>query len=194
MLPSGQVFQRKRWRSWWTHKLSCLKSTPVLQTCTRGSWPAYSSRAQRYPETWNCIYQLFLRHYYNRCAECFFLVFPIVTLLTCRLRSYTWSNRPVSQLTLSHPELLVAVEMLSSVVLMNQAMDAGDRGALWRQLSSPVTGLSNVEDNYAQRLAERCTGEGRLWSRWLMWILYVPGTWMNWCVLRPQPESRAATI
>lgn len=42
--------------------------------------------------------------------------------------------------------------MLSSVVLMNQAMDAGDRAALWRQLSSPVTGLSNVEDNYAQRL------------------------------------------
>lgn len=63
------------------------------------------------------------------------------------------NNCPVLQLTLSHPELLVAVEMLSSVVLMNQAMDAGDRASLWRQLSSPVTGLSNVEDNYAQRLA-----------------------------------------
>lgn len=62
-------------------------------------------------------------------------------------------NCPVVQSTLSHPELLVAVEMLSSVVLMNQAMDAGDRAALWRQLSSPVTGLSNVEENYAQRLA-----------------------------------------
>lgn len=57
----------------------------------------------------------------------------------------------VAQLTLSHPELLVAVEMLSSVVLMNQAMEAGDRAALWRQLSSPVTGLSNVEESYAQR-------------------------------------------
>ncbi|TNN47492.1 Ras GTPase-activating-like protein IQGAP1 [Liparis tanakae] len=53
--------------------------------------------------------------------------------------------------SLSHPELLVAVEMLSSVVLMNQAMDAGDRAALWRQLSSNVTGLSNVEEDYAQR-------------------------------------------
>uniref|UniRef100_A0A1A8GRW6 IQ motif containing GTPase activating protein 1 n=1 Tax=Nothobranchius korthausae TaxID=1143690 RepID=A0A1A8GRW6_9TELE len=52
---------------------------------------------------------------------------------------------------LSHPELLVAVEMLSSVVLMNQAMDVGDRGALWKQLSSSVTGLSNVENEYAQR-------------------------------------------
>lgn len=57
----------------------------------------------------------------------------------------------VLQGSLSHPELLVAVEMLSSVVLMNQAMDVGDRAALWRQLSSAVTGLSNVEDEYAQR-------------------------------------------
>ncbi|KAM6981261.1 ras GTPase-activating-like protein IQGAP1 [Aplochiton taeniatus] len=53
--------------------------------------------------------------------------------------------------SLSHPELLVAVEMLSSVVLMNEAMDAGDRTSLWRQLASSVTGLSNVEDEYAQR-------------------------------------------
>uniref|UniRef100_G3PZK3 IQ motif containing GTPase activating protein 1 n=1 Tax=Gasterosteus aculeatus aculeatus TaxID=481459 RepID=G3PZK3_GASAC len=53
--------------------------------------------------------------------------------------------------SLSHPELLVAVEMLSSVVLMNQAMEVGDRGALWKQLASAVTGLSNVEDEYAQR-------------------------------------------
>uniref|UniRef100_A0AAQ5XTH9 IQ motif containing GTPase activating protein 1 n=1 Tax=Amphiprion ocellaris TaxID=80972 RepID=A0AAQ5XTH9_AMPOC len=53
--------------------------------------------------------------------------------------------------SLSHPELLVAVEMLSAVVLMNEAMDVGDRAALWKQLSSTVTGLSNVEDEYAQR-------------------------------------------
>ncbi|XP_063325655.1 ras GTPase-activating-like protein IQGAP1 [Pelmatolapia mariae] len=52
---------------------------------------------------------------------------------------------------LTHPELLVAVEMLSSVVLMNEALDVGDRAALWKQLSSTVTGLSNVEDEYAQR-------------------------------------------
>ncbi|CAJ1050052.1 ras GTPase-activating-like protein IQGAP1 [Xyrichtys novacula] len=52
---------------------------------------------------------------------------------------------------LSHPELLVAVEMLSAVVLMNEALEVGDRAALWKQLSSSVTGLSNVEDEYAQR-------------------------------------------
>lgn len=79
----------------------------------------------------------------------------VVVCCTASCQFYAPCNHPVSQLTLSHPELLVAVEMLSSVVLMNQAMDAGDRAALWRQLSSPVTGLSNVEDNYAQRLAER---------------------------------------
>ncbi|XP_076143220.1 ras GTPase-activating-like protein IQGAP1 [Alosa pseudoharengus] len=53
--------------------------------------------------------------------------------------------------SLTHPELLVAVEMLSSVVLINGALDVGDRAALWKQLSSTVTGLSNVEDEYAQR-------------------------------------------
>lgn len=57
----------------------------------------------------------------------------------------------VPQGLLSHPELLVAVEMLSSVVLMNEAMDVSNRGALWKQLASSVTGLSNVEDEYAQR-------------------------------------------
>ncbi|TRY65856.1 hypothetical protein DNTS_018018 [Danionella cerebrum] len=53
--------------------------------------------------------------------------------------------------TLSHPELLVAVEMLSSVVLINEALDVGDRAAVWKKLSSTDTGLSNVEDEFAQR-------------------------------------------
>lgn len=58
-----------------------------------------------------------------------------------------------------HPELSVAVEMLSSVVLINGALDVGDRPAVWRQLASPVTGLSNVEDDCAQRWAEGlCVG------------------------------------
>uniref|UniRef100_A0A6Q2YP45 IQ motif containing GTPase activating protein 1 n=1 Tax=Esox lucius TaxID=8010 RepID=A0A6Q2YP45_ESOLU len=56
-----------------------------------------------------------------------------------------------SEGSLSHPELLVAVEMLSSVVLINRALDVGDRASMWKQLSSAVTGLSNVEDEYAQR-------------------------------------------
>ncbi|KAI2662428.1 Ras GTPase-activating-like protein IQGAP1 [Labeo rohita] len=46
--------------------------------------------------------------------------------------------------SLSHPELLVAVEMLSSVVLINEALNVGDRATVWKQLSSTLTGLSNA--------------------------------------------------
>uniref|UniRef100_A0A8B9J881 IQ motif containing GTPase activating protein 1 n=1 Tax=Astyanax mexicanus TaxID=7994 RepID=A0A8B9J881_ASTMX len=72
----------------------------------------------------------------------------------CRVIFVFWSDRVLcvhGQGSLTHPELLVAVEMLSSVVLINEALDVGDRAAVWKQLSSSVTGLSNVEDEYAQR-------------------------------------------
>ncbi|XP_020645708.3 ras GTPase-activating-like protein IQGAP1 isoform X1 [Pogona vitticeps] len=52
---------------------------------------------------------------------------------------------------LTHPELSVAVEMLSSVALINRALDSGDVNMVWKQLSSPVTGLTNVEDENSQR-------------------------------------------
>ncbi|NXO03222.1 IQGA1 protein, partial [Rhinopomastus cyanomelas] len=52
---------------------------------------------------------------------------------------------------LTHPELSVAVEMLSSVALINRALDSGDVNTVWRQLSSPVTGLTNIEDENSQR-------------------------------------------
>ncbi|NXI47825.1 IQGA1 protein, partial [Galbula dea] len=52
---------------------------------------------------------------------------------------------------LSHPELSVATEMLSSVALINRALDSGDVNTVWKQLSSPVTGLTNVEDENSQR-------------------------------------------
>uniref|UniRef100_A0A3B3WN78 IQ motif containing GTPase activating protein 1 n=1 Tax=Poecilia mexicana TaxID=48701 RepID=A0A3B3WN78_9TELE len=74
--------------------------------------------------------------------------------------------------SLTHPELLVAVEMLSAVVLMNEALEVGDRAALWRQLASSVTGLSNVEEEYAQymdelmRLKAAAKEEG---SKYLTW-------------------------
>ncbi|XP_033839474.1 ras GTPase-activating-like protein IQGAP1 [Periophthalmus magnuspinnatus] len=55
---------------------------------------------------------------------------------------------------LSHPELMVAVEMLSAVVLMNSALERGDKTALWNLLSSPETGLSNVDQETAQRYME----------------------------------------
>ncbi|KAM6125559.1 LOW QUALITY PROTEIN: ras GTPase-activating-like protein IQGAP1 [Phoenicopterus ruber ruber] len=50
---------------------------------------------------------------------------------------------------LTHPELSVAVEMLSSVAI-NRALD-WDVNTVWKQLSSPVTGLTNIEDENSQR-------------------------------------------
>ncbi|NWV59762.1 IQGA1 protein, partial [Malurus elegans] len=55
---------------------------------------------------------------------------------------------------LTHPELSVAVEMLSSVALINRALDSGDMNTVWKQLSSPVTGLTNVEDENWQRYVD----------------------------------------
>ncbi|XP_005989793.1 ras GTPase-activating-like protein IQGAP1 [Latimeria chalumnae] len=55
---------------------------------------------------------------------------------------------------LSHPELLVAVEMLSSVALINQALDRGDINGIWKLLSSSETGLTNVDDENSQRYVD----------------------------------------
>uniref|UniRef100_A0A8D0L962 IQ motif containing GTPase activating protein 1 n=1 Tax=Sphenodon punctatus TaxID=8508 RepID=A0A8D0L962_SPHPU len=55
---------------------------------------------------------------------------------------------------LTHPELSVAVEMLSSVALVNRALDSGDVNTVWKQLSSPVTGLTNIEDENSQRYVD----------------------------------------
>lgn len=55
---------------------------------------------------------------------------------------------------LTHPELSVAVEMLSSVALINRALDSGDVNTVWKQLSSPVTGLTNIDDENSQRYVD----------------------------------------
>ncbi|NXA63240.1 IQGA1 protein, partial [Mohoua ochrocephala] len=52
---------------------------------------------------------------------------------------------------LTHTELCVAVEMLSSVALINRALDSGDTNTVWKQLSNPLTGLTNIEDENSQR-------------------------------------------
>lgn len=53
--------------------------------------------------------------------------------------------------SLTHPELTVAVEMLSSVALINRALESGDMNTVWKQLSSSVTGLTNIEEENCQR-------------------------------------------
>ncbi|NXE94639.1 IQGA3 protein, partial [Menura novaehollandiae] len=52
---------------------------------------------------------------------------------------------------LAQEELFVAVEMLSAVALVNQALDAGDPDGLWSSLVSPALGLSGAEDASTQR-------------------------------------------
>ncbi|NWY04953.1 IQGA1 protein, partial [Nothoprocta ornata] len=59
-----------------------------------------------------------------------------------------------SEGNLTHPELSVAIEMLSSVALINRALDSGDVSMVWKQLSSPVTGLTNIEDENSQRYVD----------------------------------------
>lgn len=45
----------------------------------------------------------------------------------------------------------MAVEMLSSVALINRALESGDMNTVWKQLSSSVTGLTNIEEENCQR-------------------------------------------
>ncbi|NXB23688.1 IQGA1 protein, partial [Rhagologus leucostigma] len=74
---------------------------------------------------------------------------------------------------LTHAELSVAVEMLSSVALINRALDSGDMNTVWKQLSSPVTGLTNIEDENSQRyiddlmkLKAQTSAEGNEFITW----------------------------
>ncbi|CAN8206765.1 unnamed protein product [Coccothraustes coccothraustes] len=59
------------------------------------------------------------------------------------------SQHPRGELT--QEELFVAVEMLSAVALVNQALDARNPSRLWSSLVSPALGLSGAEDANAQR-------------------------------------------
>ncbi|XP_067411480.1 ras GTPase-activating-like protein IQGAP1 isoform X2 [Emydura macquarii macquarii] len=76
-------------------------------------------------------------------------VYPFAADLYQRELATLQQQSPDGNLT--HPELSVAVEMLSSVALINRALDSGDVNTVWKQLSSPVTGLTNIEDENSQR-------------------------------------------
>ncbi|XP_006030854.1 ras GTPase-activating-like protein IQGAP1 isoform X2 [Alligator sinensis] len=76
-------------------------------------------------------------------------VYPFAAALYQKELATLQQQSPSGNLT--HPELSVAVEMLSSVALINRALDSGDVNTVWKQLSSPVTGLTNIEDENSQR-------------------------------------------
>ncbi|XP_043935713.1 ras GTPase-activating-like protein IQGAP3 [Protopterus annectens] len=60
-------------------------------------------------------------------------------------------QRQNSQGELVQEELFVAVEMLSAVALINQALEARDINGFWDNLFSPAAGLSDIEDDNMQR-------------------------------------------
>ncbi|XP_055552536.1 LOW QUALITY PROTEIN: ras GTPase-activating-like protein IQGAP3 [Falco cherrug] len=74
---------------------------------------------------------------------------------------------------LAHEELFVAVEMLSAVALVNQALDARDAEGLRSSLVSSALGLSGVEDANAQRyfedLVQLKSQRGEAGAQFLSW-------------------------
>ncbi|XP_075397308.1 ras GTPase-activating-like protein IQGAP2 [Tenrec ecaudatus] len=54
---------------------------------------------------------------------------------------------------LAHEELLIAVEMLSAVALLNQALDTNDLVSVQNQLRSPTIGFNNLDEACVERYA-----------------------------------------
>ncbi|XP_010617416.1 ras GTPase-activating-like protein IQGAP2 [Fukomys damarensis] len=54
---------------------------------------------------------------------------------------------------LAHEELLIAVEMLSAVAVLNQALGSSDLVSVQNQLRSPAIGLNNLDEAYVERYA-----------------------------------------
>uniref|UniRef100_A0A8C4MVG6 IQ motif containing GTPase activating protein 3 n=1 Tax=Equus asinus asinus TaxID=83772 RepID=A0A8C4MVG6_EQUAS len=69
-------------------------------------------------------------------------------------------------------ELFVAVEMLSAVVLINQALEARDASGFWSNLVNPATGLAEVEGENAQRYFDALVK--------LRQVRGVDGTFLSW--------------
>uniref|UniRef100_A0A8C5RT63 IQ motif containing GTPase activating protein 3 n=1 Tax=Laticauda laticaudata TaxID=8630 RepID=A0A8C5RT63_LATLA len=76
-------------------------------------------------------------------------VFPFAAQLYQRDLSALQRQHPQGKL--AQEELFVAVEMLSAVALVNQALEDGDSRSFWRSLLSSALGLSSVEESHAQR-------------------------------------------
>ncbi|XP_039101472.1 ras GTPase-activating-like protein IQGAP2 isoform X2 [Hyaena hyaena] len=52
---------------------------------------------------------------------------------------------------LAHEELMIAVEMLSAVALLNQALENSDLMSVQNQLRSPTIGFNNLDESYVER-------------------------------------------
>lgn len=52
---------------------------------------------------------------------------------------------------LPHEELVIAVEMLSAVALLNQALESNDLVSVQNQLRSPTMGFNNLDEMHVER-------------------------------------------
>ncbi|XP_060109748.1 ras GTPase-activating-like protein IQGAP3 [Heteronotia binoei] len=76
-------------------------------------------------------------------------IFPFAAHLYQQELTILQQQQPQGELV--QEELFVAVEMLSAVALINQALEHGDTSTFWKVLVSSSLGLSDVEDSNAQR-------------------------------------------
>uniref|UniRef100_A0A8C2I2K8 IQ motif containing GTPase activating protein 3 n=1 Tax=Cyprinus carpio TaxID=7962 RepID=A0A8C2I2K8_CYPCA len=79
-------------------------------------------------------------------------------------------QRQCPQAELQQEELFVAVEMLSAVALVNQAVEVQDFGAFSATLVSPAAGLADIDDSLMQRYFEElCELKRRAGKALLSW-------------------------
>nr|XP_056709157.1 ras GTPase-activating-like protein IQGAP3 [Euleptes europaea] len=76
-------------------------------------------------------------------------IFPCAACLYQQELSILQQQQPQGELV--QEELFVAVEMLSAVALVNQALEHGNPSTFWKVLVSTSLGLSEVEDGNLQR-------------------------------------------
>uniref|UniRef100_A0AAZ3Q6P3 Ras-GAP domain-containing protein n=1 Tax=Oncorhynchus tshawytscha TaxID=74940 RepID=A0AAZ3Q6P3_ONCTS len=89
------------------------------------------------------------------------------------LNSFSLEYGPLClQGDLQQEELYVAVEILSAVALINQAVEAKDVGAFCATLVSPAAGLADIDDSLVQRYFEELGDQRRKAGRALL-------TWNN---------------
>ncbi|KAJ8287966.1 hypothetical protein COCON_G00006250 [Conger conger] len=93
-------------------------------------------------------------------------VYPFASELYQRELGLLQGQTPQGEL--QQEELFVAVEMLSSVALINQALEAKDTGAFCATLVSPAAGLSDIDDGLVQRYFEELCGLKRQAGRALL--------------------------
>uniref|UniRef100_A0A8C1YAZ4 IQ motif containing GTPase activating protein 3 n=1 Tax=Cyprinus carpio TaxID=7962 RepID=A0A8C1YAZ4_CYPCA len=103
-------------------------------------------------------------------ANCVCVCVCVVSLSLCVCVSLSLSLCLYVCAELQQEELFVAVEMLSAVALVNQAVEVQDFGAFSATLVSPAAGLADIDDSLMQRYFEElCELKRRAGKALLSW-------------------------